>query len=60
MPNFRRADGLPQRMVSVDRGIEQAIGKPIVSSDTALYWRLFKTLGVAPQGELGSLLSRLQ
>ena len=61
MPNFRRkADGLPQRMVSVDRAIEQVIGKPIISSDTALYWRIFKTLGIAPNGNLGSLLSELQ
>ena len=61
MPNFRRpGDGLPQRMVSVDRELENTINIPIVSSDTALYWRIFKTLGVAPQGELGRLLSRLQ
>jgi maleate cis-trans isomerase len=60
MPNFRRADGLPQRVVSVDRAIEEKIGKPIISSDTSLYWRIFKTLGVAPQGNLGHLLSTLQ
>ena len=60
MPNFRRADGLPQRIVSLDRDIEAAIGKPIVSSDTALYWRIFKSLGTAPTGERGQLLSSLQ
>ncbi len=60
MPNFRRDDGLPQRMVSIDREIENSIDKTIVSSDTALYWRLFKTLGLSPQGNLGRLLSSLQ
>ncbi len=60
MPNFRRADGLPQRIVSLDRALEAAIGKPIVSSDTALYWRIYKTLGTAPIGNHGQLLSSLQ
>ena len=32
---------------------------PIVSSDTALYWRIFKTLGLAPTGSRGRLLSTL-
>jgi maleate cis-trans isomerase len=60
MPNFRRDDGLPRRMVSIDRDIENTIGKTIVSADTALHWRLFKTLGIAPRGDLGRLLSSLQ
>ena len=60
MPNFRRADGVPQRIVSLDRDIEASIGKPIVSSDTALYWRIFKTLGTAPLGARGKLLASLQ
>ena len=60
MPNFRRDDGLPQRIVSLDRDIESEIGIPIVSSDTALYWRIFKTLGTAPVGERGRLLASLQ
>ncbi|MEO1316731.1 MAG: hypothetical protein AAFW01_09110, partial [Pseudomonadota bacterium] len=63
MPNFRNADGLPQRMVSIERDLEALVGKPIVSSDTALYWRLLKTLGVAPPGNAsrrhGQLLSSL-
>ncbi|MGI9451235.1 MAG: hypothetical protein ACR2QH_11450 [Geminicoccaceae bacterium] len=59
MPNFRRADGLPERMVSREVGLEALVGKPIVSSDTALYWRLFKTLGIAPTGVHGRLLSTL-
>lgn len=60
MPNFRRADGLPRRIASLAPGLEAAIGKPIVSSDAALYWRVFKTLGVAPEGRHGRLLSTLQ
>ncbi|NKB64444.1 MAG: hypothetical protein GKR95_20775 [Gammaproteobacteria bacterium] len=60
MPNFRRADGLPQRMVSIDRELETSIGKPIVSSDTALYWRIFKTLNIGPVGNQGRLLGGLQ
>lgn len=59
MPNFRRADGLPQRMVSLEADLEAQTGKPIVSSDSALYWRLFKTLGLAPTGRCGRLLSSL-
>jgi maleate cis-trans isomerase len=60
MCNFRRADGLPQRFVSVSRALENAIDKPIVASDTALYWRIFKTLGTAPVGEQCRLLASLQ
>lgn len=61
MPNFRRAaDGITDRIVSLDRGIEAEIGVPIVSSDTALYWRIFKTLGIAPTGSHGRLLASLQ
>lgn len=60
MPNFRRADGLPQRMVSREVELEALVGKPIVSSDTALYWRVFKTLGLAPTGTHGRLLSSLR
>ncbi|MEM6550440.1 MAG: hypothetical protein AAF713_22365 [Pseudomonadota bacterium] len=59
MPNFRRADGLPQRMVTLTRALEAEFGVPIVAADTALYWRLFKTLGLAPEGAQGRLLSAL-
>lgn len=60
MPSFRRAgDGLPQRIVSLDAELEASLGKPIVSSDTALYWRIFKTLGVTPTVQRGKLLSSL-
>ena len=59
MPNFRGDDGLPRRVVSLAADLEAAVGKPIVASDTALYWRLFKTLGVAPLGQHGRLLASL-
>ncbi|MDH3694923.1 MAG: hypothetical protein OER96_10175 [Gammaproteobacteria bacterium] len=59
MPNFRRADGLPQRIVSLEVELEAAINKTIVSSDIALYWRIFKTLEIAPTGQHGKLLSTL-
>ncbi len=59
MPNFRGVDGLPRRMVSLECELEEMLGKPIVASDTALYWRIFKTLGIAPITSQGRLLSTL-
>ncbi len=59
MPNFRRDDGLPQRVVSIAKELESTTGKTVVSSDTALYWRIFKTLDLAPVGKHGRLLSTL-
>ena len=59
MPNFRRSDGQPQRIVSVQTQLEALTGKPIVSSDSALYWRIFKTLGLVPTQPHGCLLSKL-
>lgn len=50
MPNFRRADGLPERMLAHVAAIEAELGVPVVASDTALYWRIFGTLGIAPAG----------
>ncbi|MEM8838990.1 MAG: hypothetical protein AAGE89_12920 [Pseudomonadota bacterium] len=60
MPNFRRDDGLPLRMISIAADLEDHLGKPIVASDYALYWNISKTLGVAPVGRLPRLLSMLQ
>jgi len=59
MPNFRRADGITERMVSREMELEALVGKPIVSSDSALYWNIFKTLGIAPTKARGRLLSTL-
>lgn len=60
MPNFRRSDGLPQRIVTLGADLEDTIGMPIVSSDFALYWRIFRTLRIAPTGRHGRLLTQLQ
>ena len=59
MPNFRNDEGLPQRMSTIEVDLENTIGKSIVSSDSALYWRIFKSLGIAPVGEHGTLLHTL-
>ena len=59
MPNFRNREGRTQRMVSLTRGLEAQIAIPIVSSDAALYWRIFKTLGIAPKTDHGALMRTL-
>ena len=59
MPNFRNNAGLPQRIASLEVELESHIDVPIVSSDTALYWRIFKSLGIGPTGQRGKLLSSL-
>ena len=60
MPNWRRLDGLPQRALFYTPNFEKITGKPVIASDVALYWRIFKTLGIAPTGEHGHLLSKLK
>ncbi len=61
MCNFRTGpDGQPQRPVHLEVEIEAVLGKPMISHDNALYWRIFKTLGIAPVTEQGSLLSSLK
>ena len=60
MPNWRRDDGLPQRTLHLVEDLEATCGKPLVSSDFALYWRIFKTLGVTPTRTPGTLLSTLR
>ena len=47
-------------MVSLTEELENSLGVPIISSDTALYWRIFRTLGVKPEGAHGRLLSLLR
>ena len=60
MANFRReSDGLAQRFVSLEVGLEAVLGKPVITHDSALYWRIFKTLGLAPTTRQGTLLSTL-
>ena len=61
MSNYRReSDGLAQRFVSLEVGLEAMLGKPIVTHDNALYWRMYKTLGIAPITQQGKLLSSLK
>jgi len=61
MSNYRReGDGLAQRFVSLEVGLEKMLSKPLITHDNALYWRLFKTLGLAPVTEQGRLLSSLK
>lgn len=60
MSNYRDESGLPRRFVSLAADIEDAIEKPVLAADITLYWQIFRTLGVAPIGDHGSLLSSLQ
>ena len=60
MSNYRNADGLPQRFATLAAGIEAAIERPLIAADISLYWQIYRTLGVAPIGTQGSLLSSLQ
>ena len=60
MSNYRRpSDGLAQRPVHHTAALEARLGKLVVGHDTALYWRLFKTLGVKPAKPNGQLLASL-
>jgi maleate cis-trans isomerase len=61
MCNFRTGpDGQPQRPVHLERELEQMLGKPVIGHDTALYWRIFKSLGLAPTTRQGKLLESLR
>jgi maleate cis-trans isomerase len=60
MSNYRNAQGLPQRLVSLVADIEATIDIPVLSADVTLYWAILRTLGVIPLGRHGSLLSSLQ
>ncbi|MBC6442743.1 MAG: hypothetical protein GDA53_06410 [Rhodobacteraceae bacterium] len=61
MSNYRRpSDGLAQRPVHHEVALEARLGTPVIGHDTALYWRIFKSLGIAPATEQGSLLSSLK
>ena len=60
MCNFRTGpNGQPQRMMHQTVALESMLGKPVVAHDTALYWRVFKTLSLAPTQSLGILLNQL-
>jgi len=60
MCNFRTGpNGLPQRPLHLSAALEARLGKPVVGHDTALYWRMFKSLGLAPATPQGQLLESL-
>ena len=61
MCNFRSGpNGQAQRPIHHEVAIEDMLGKPMISHDNALYWRIFKTLGLAPVTQQGQLLSSLK
>ena len=60
MCNFRTGpNGQPQRMLHVTPMLEELLGKPVLANDTALYWRIYKTLSIKPTGNHGRLLGSL-
>ena len=60
MCNFRSGpNGLPQRPLQLTETLEAALGKPVIGHDTALYWRVFKSLGLRPDVSRGTLLNSL-
>ena len=60
MSNYRRpSDGLARRPVHHTAELEKRLGSMVVGHDTALYWRLFKTLGITPAEAQGKLLASL-
>ena len=60
MCNFRSGPGgLPERPLHLTARLETLLGKPVVGHDTALYWRIFKSLGLAPTAPHGQLLGML-
>ncbi|MEL6794784.1 MAG: hypothetical protein AAFP78_15095, partial [Pseudomonadota bacterium] len=61
MPNWRDASGQPRRASHYTADWEAALGLPVIASDTALFWNVFRTLGTAPEAAArGRLLDSLQ
>ena len=60
MCNFRSGpDGVPERPLHLTPMLEDLLQKPVVGHDTALYWSIFRDLGIAPAGPHGTLLEQL-
>ena len=60
MCNFRTGPGgIPQRPLHLAAGLESLLGKPVIGHDIALYWRIYKSLGIAPVTPQGALLESL-
>ncbi len=61
MSNYRRpSDGVARRPVHHTAELEKRLGTPVIGHDTALYWRMFKTLGLGPTSYHGRLLATLE
>ncbi len=61
MCNFRSGpNGQAERPIHLEIELEAMLGKAVIGHDTALYWRMYKTLGIAPVTEQGRLLSSLK
>jgi maleate cis-trans isomerase len=61
MCNFRSgSNGQAQRFVHLEVELEAQLGKPVITHDNALYWRIYKSLGLAAVTQQGSLLSSLK
>ena len=59
MPNWLDAAGLPKRALHYAPEWEAMLGLPMIASDIALYWSIFRHLGTAPMGDHGHLLNSL-
>jgi len=60
MCNFRSGPGgQVERLLHRTPALESLLGKPVVAHDTALYWRIYKTLGIKPMNQHGQLLESL-
>ena len=60
MCNFRSGPGgIPQRPLHLIKDLENMLGKPVIGHDTALHWRIFKSLGLSPTVQRGHLLESL-
>jgi len=59
MPNWLDAAGLPKRALHYAPEWEAMLGLPMIASDIALYWSIFRHLGTAPMGDHGRLLNSL-
>ena len=43
MPNFRNREGVAERALHHIEAMEAAVGKPVIASDTTLYWAIYRT-----------------
>ena len=60
MCNFRSGPGgVPERPLHLTPRLEEMLGKPVIGHDTALYWTIFRDLGITPDGQHGRLLESL-